>query len=76
MHKVSKSRIIWCSKIKLKKKLFHIKEKPKKFISDYAITGLYFFDNNVVKYSKNLKPSKRGELEITDLLNIYRKKNN
>ena len=39
-----------------------------------AITGLYFFDNSVVKYSKNLKPSKRGELEITDLLNFYRKK--
>ena len=39
------------------------------------MTGLYFFDNNVVKYSKLLKPSKRGELEITDLLNIYKKKN-
>ena len=47
-----------------------IKEKPKKFIS-----GLYFFDNKVIKYSKELKPSKRGELEITDLLNKYRKKN-
>ncbi len=54
--------------------IFFIKEKPKKFISDLAITGLYFFDNSVVKYSKNLKPSKRGELEITDLLNFYRKK--
>ena len=52
-----------------------IKEKPKKFISDLAITGLYFFDNKVIKYSKELKPSKRGELEITDLLNKYRKKN-
>ena len=51
-------------------------EKPKKLISDYAITGLYFFDNKVCKYAKKLKPSKRGELEITDLLNIYKKNNN
>ena len=46
-------------------------EKPKKFISDYAITGLYFFDKNVSKYSSMLKPSKRGELEITDINNYY-----
>ena len=56
-------------------KIKTIKEKPKKFISDLAITGLYFFDNKVIKYSKELRPSKRGELEITDLLNKYRKKN-
>ena len=48
-----------------------VNKNPK---SNYAITGLYFFDNNVVRYSKKLKPSSRGELEITDLLNIYRKK--
>ncbi len=48
-------------------------EKPKKFISNYAITGLYFFDNNVIRYTKTLKPSKRGELEIIDLLKIYKK---
>ena len=53
-----------------------IKEKPKKNISNYAITGLYFFDNNAIKYSKRLKPSKRGEIEIIDLLNQYRKENN
>ncbi len=52
-----------------------IKEKPKKFISDLAITGLYFFDNKVVKYAKQLKPSKRKELEITDLLNKYKNLN-
>ena len=52
-----------------------IKEKPKKFFSDLAITGLYFFDNNVVKYAKKLKPSKRGELEIIDLLKFYKKLN-
>ena len=48
-----------------------IKEKPKKFYSDYAITGLYYFDNKVVNYSKSLKPSKRNELEITDLIKKY-----
>jgi glucose-1-phosphate thymidylyltransferase len=63
------------AKIK-KNKISAIKEKPKKFFSDLAITGLYFFDNNVVKYSKQLKPSKRNELEITDLLNKYKKTNN
>ena len=57
-----------------KKKIIAIKEKPKKFISKNAITGLYFFDNKVVNLSKNLKPSKRNELEITDLLNKYRQK--
>tara|TARA_B000000475_G_scaffold269363_1_gene263212 strand:+ start:3093 stop:3986 length:894 start_codon:yes stop_codon:yes gene_type:complete len=51
-----------------------IYEKPKKFVSNYAITGLYFYDNNASKYAKNLSPSKRGELEITDLNNIYLKK--
>ena len=55
-------------------KITLIKEKPKKFTSDLAITGLYFFDKNVVKFAKKLRPSKRNELEITDLLNIYRKK--
>ena len=44
----------------------------KKFLSDLAITGLYFFDNKVVQYAKNLKPSKRGEIEIVDLLNCYK----
>ena len=74
LHKVSNPELFGVAKLNLHKNIISIKEKPKKFISDYAITGLYFFDNKVVKYSKNLKPSKRGELEITDLLNIYRKK--
>ena len=57
-------------------KIKTIIEKPKKFISSYAITGLYFFDNKVVSYAKKLKPSKRGEIEITDILNIYKDSGN
>ena len=57
------------------KKIISIKEKPKKFISNFAITGLYFLDNKVVEFAKQLKPSKRNELEIVDLLNIYKKQN-
>ena len=56
-------------------KIEKIIEKPKKFISNYAITGLYFFDNRVVNYAKKLKPSKRGELEIIDLIMKYKTKN-
>ena len=74
LHKVLKPELFGVAKIDSNEKIVQIKEKPKKFISNYAITGLYFFDNNVVKYSKKLKPSNRGELEIADLLNIYRKK--
>ena len=51
-----------------------IVEKPKKFVSSLAITGLYFFDNKVIEYAKTLRPSKRSEVEITDLLNKYKSK--
>jgi len=58
-----------------KNKIIKIVEKPKKTKSNLAVTGLYFFDNKVVEYSKSLKPSKRKEIEIVDLLNKYKSKN-
>ena len=75
LHKVAKPELFGVAKINNKNKIISIKEKPKKHLSDLAITGLYFFDNKVVEYSKKLKPSKRGEIEIVDLLNKYKKTN-
>ena len=75
LHKVSKPELYGVAKVSNKNKVILIKEKPKKYISDLAITGLYFFDNSVVKFAKELKPSKRGELEIVDLINKYKQRN-
>jgi glucose-1-phosphate thymidylyltransferase len=72
LHSVSTPELYGVAKINSRNKILQLKEKPKKFISNYAITGLYFFDNNVVRFSKKLKPSKRGEIEIVDLLNKYK----
>ena len=74
LHKVIKPELFGVAKTSKSGKITTIKEKPKKYISDLAITGLYFFDKKVVEYAKKLKPSSRNELEITDLLKFYLKK--
>ena len=74
LHKVINPELYGVAKINSKNEIIQIKEKPKKFVSDYAVTGLYFFDNKCIKFAKNLKPSKRGEIEIVDILNKYKKK--
>ena len=75
LHPVRNPNLYGVATVNKKNKILKIIEKPKKTKSNLAVTGLYFFDNRVVKHSKSLKFSKRKELEITDLLNIYRKKN-
>tara|TARA_Y100000590_G_scaffold467641_1_gene647226 strand:+ start:1044 stop:1928 length:885 start_codon:yes stop_codon:yes gene_type:complete len=75
LHPVRNPSSYGIASIDKKNKIRKIVEKPKKIFSNLAITGLYFFDNNVINYSKKLKPSKRNELEIVDLLNKYKNKN-
>ena len=75
LHPVSNPSQYGVVKINKKNKILKITEKPKKYVSNLAITGLYFFDNQVIKYSKSLKPSKRNEVEIVALLKKYNKKN-
>lgn len=74
LHSVKNPNLYGVATINKKNRILSLKEKPKNSKSNLAITGLYFFDNKVVNLSKTLKPSKRKELEIIDLLNKYKKK--
>ena len=76
LHPVKSPQLYGVAVLDKKNKILKLVEKPKKYISNLAITGLYFFDKKVVEYSKQLKPSKRNEIEITDLLKKYKIKNN
>ena len=76
IHPVSNPELYGVAKLNNKKRIIALKEKPKKYISNFAVTGLYFFDNKVVNYAKKLKPSKRNELEIIDLLKKYKNSKN
>ena len=77
LHSVQNPESFGVAKINPKnKKIIKIIEKPKKFISNHAITGLYFFDKKVVDFAKKIKPSKRGELEITSINQMYLEKGN
>jgi len=74
LHPVKNPSLYGVATINKEKKIINIVEKPKRTKSNLAVTGLYFFDNKVVNMSKNLKPSKRKEIEIVDLLNKYKNK--
>jgi|TARA_B110000967_G_C18815421_1_gene525879 glucose-1-phosphate thymidylyltransferase len=74
LHPVQNPALYGVATTDKKNKIVNIVEKPKKPKSNLAITGLYFFDNQVIKLSKTLKPSKRKEIEIVDLLNKYKVK--
>jgi glucose-1-phosphate thymidylyltransferase len=75
LHPVKNPQLYGVASIKKNNHVIKLIEKPKKTKSNLAVTGLYFFDNKVIEYTKKLKPSKRGEIEIIDLLNIYKRKN-
>ena len=75
LHPVKNPNLYGVAKTVKNNKVIKLIEKPKKYISNLAITGLYFFDNKVINYSKNLTFSKRKELEIVDLLNKYKNNN-
>ena len=75
IHPVKNPHLYGVVSLNKNKKVMKLEEKPKKTKSNLAVTGLYFFDNKVIEFTKKLKKSKRGELEIIDLLNIYRRKN-
>ena len=75
LHPVKNPNLYGVATVNNKNQVIKVIEKPKKTNSNLAITGLYFFDKRVVEISKKLKPSKRNELEITDLIKIYKNKN-
>ena len=75
LHPVKNSSLYGVASLNSKNKVTKLVEKPIKSSSNLAITGLYFFDNKVINFSKKLKPSKRKELEIIDLIKIYKNKN-
>ena len=75
IHPVKNPHLYGVATLNNNKKVISLVEKPKKTKSNFAVTGLYFFDNKVIDLTKKLKPSKRGELEIIDLLNFYKRKN-
>ena len=75
IHPVKNPNLYGVATLNKNKKVINLIEKPKKTKSNFAVTGLYFFDNKVIGLTKKLRPSKRGELEIIDLLNIYKRKN-
>ena len=75
LHPVRNPHLYGVASINKKNKVISLVEKPKKPVSNLAVTGLYFFDNKVKNFSKSLKPSKRKELEIIDLLKKYKKNN-
>ena len=75
LHPVKKPSLYGVATVNKQNKIIKIVEKPKKTNSNLAVTGLYFFDDKVVNFCKTLKPSKRNELEIVDLLNKYKKSN-
>ena len=74
IHPVKNPQLYGVATLDINNKVTKLIEKPKNSKSNLAVTGLYFFDNKVVEFTKKLKPSKRNELEIVDLLNIYKKK--
>ena len=76
LHPVKSPNLYGVATLSNKKKIIKLVEKPKKTKSNLAVTGLYFFDNKVIQFSKKLKPSKRGEIEIIDLINIYKRNKN
>tara|TARA_B100001057_G_scaffold473501_1_gene538058 strand:+ start:1431 stop:2300 length:870 start_codon:yes stop_codon:yes gene_type:complete len=75
LHPVKNPKLYGIATVDNKNKIKKLIEKPSKTRSNLAVTGLYFFDKQVVNYSKQLRPSKRNELEIIDLLNKYKRKN-